>query len=76
MEDGDINLHRVLNKYALELASTLLIIPPKRLRTLAKYMKKQNEKENFGGTDIEDDLNRMADASEEVLTRIKKEVNE
>ena len=68
--------YEVLKKYSLELANTLLIIPPRRLRMLAKYMKIKNEVENFGSTEIEDDLNRMADAADDVLKKIKNEIDE
>lgn len=61
----------IMEKHAVEISKVLLVIPPRRLRNLADYMEKCIP--NSDGTDVQDDLRKMADMSEEVLIKINKD---
>jgi len=56
-----------------DLIEALLVVPPRRLRLLAKWFEQSDFLKGNEGTEIQDDLRKMADLSEKVLTKIKNE---
>ena len=62
----------IICEYSTELLKVILVIPPRRLRVLADFVERSTGA-NYLGTEVEDDLRKMADMSEEVLRKINRD---